>query len=114
MKYPELSLAGAALIMAAALIPATPTVAAALVAASKQCPPNCQSPQPEASQVKPIGTTGPMYPPPPMRKWANPKEECKSQDGTKSGLVSVGEGGRRCEYDLAGPGNRLKRLNLLN
>lgn len=46
---------------------------------------------------------GPKGNPPAERKWASPAERCHSQDNTKQGWVSVGEGGRRCEYDIAKP-----------
>lgn len=50
-----------------------------------------------------VQATQPMPNPPAERKWASPPERCRSQDGTKDGWVSVGEGGRRCEYFIARP-----------
>ena len=46
---------------------------------------------------------GPMGNAPAQRKWLSPHTRCKSQDGTREGWISVGEGGRRCEYDIAKP-----------
>lgn len=65
-------------------------------AAIKVALPEKGSPQDEAAALQRVSL--PIDYKPTQRQWEKPFKRCTSQDGTQSGYVSVGEGGRRCEY----------------
>ncbi len=64
---------------------------------------------PEIEAMLASRAPAPIYAPV-QRHWVTPHEKCTSQDGTKSGYVSDGEGGRRCEYFVSQPRGTKPRM----